>query len=87
MFSTEDKNYYVSKVREGSPAEIAGILEKDEIMTVNKIPIDFWELSDLVKLFRSEPQKEIYLQIKRHKKESMDIFEILDIQFQLKKQI
>lgn len=87
MYPLDEKRFYVSKIREGSPAAVAGIKLRDEITTINKIPLDFWELSDLVKLFRSEPNREIFLELKRYTDDNLEDFEMLEISFKLKKQI
>ena len=50
---TPQKRWYVGDVRQGSPAQLAGILPFDEILTINSIPIVLWEMDLLVKLLRS----------------------------------
>jgi len=39
---TPQKRWYVGDVRQGSPAQLAGILPFDEILTINSIPIVLW---------------------------------------------
>jgi C-terminal processing protease CtpA/Prc len=87
MYPLDEKRFYISKIRVDSPAAVAGIQVLDEIIAVNKIPLDFWELSDLVKLFRSEPNRQIFLEIKRYTDENLETFKIIEINFKLKKQI
>jgi predicted aspartyl protease len=87
MLPTEEKRFYISHVRDGSPAYVSGLLPQDEIISINKIPLDFWELSDLVKLFRSEEGREISLGIKRYNiSEAEDVKEI-EFRFKLRRQI
>nr|WP_296701832.1 aspartyl protease family protein [Algoriphagus sp.] len=85
--TNEEHRMYVGQVRDNSPASKAGILAFDEILSINKIPIIIWELSDIIKLFRSEEGKEIELEIRRY--EGMDLTKFEDMRFRivLKKQI
>jgi predicted aspartyl protease len=85
--TNDEYRIYVSEVRENSPAKKAGILPFDEILSINKIPIVIWELSEIIKLLRSEEGKEIELEIRRY--EGMDINKFEDMRFRivLKKQI
>ena len=87
MLPTEEKRFIVGSIRKNSPAELAGILRDDEIMEINKIPVDFWELSDVTKLFRSEEDRKVNMKLKRYKSDNPDDFEILDTEFFLKRQI
>jgi predicted aspartyl protease len=87
MFPTDEKRYYVSKVREDSPGFVSGVRENDEIMSINNIPVDFWELSDLIKLFRSEEGREIILELKRIDEQNPEEPFLLTVQFQLQRQI
>jgi C-terminal processing protease CtpA/Prc len=85
--TNDEYRIYVSEVRENSPAKKAGISPFDEILSINKIPIVIWELSEIIKLLRSEEGKEIELEIRRY--EGMDINKFEDMRFRivLKKQI
>jgi predicted aspartyl protease len=58
--------YYVSGLRKDSPAALVGILENDEIRTVNKIPAFLWQMPALNKLFRSKEGNVIDLEIRRY---------------------
>lgn len=84
---TPEKRWYVGDVREGSPAQLAGILPFDEILTINSVPIVLWEMDQLVKLLRSEEGKEIQLEVRRYSQPGSRLFEDLRIRFLLKKQI
>ncbi|MFD2203840.1 aspartyl protease family protein [Shivajiella indica] len=87
MLPTEERRFIVGSIRKNSPAELAGIKRDDEIMEINRIPIDFWELSDVVKLFRSEEDRKVNMKLKRFKSDNPEDFEIFDTQFLLKRQI
>ena len=84
---TTQKRWYVGDVRQGSPAQLAGILPFDEILTINSIPIVLWEMDLLVKLLRSEEGKEIQLEVRRYSQPGSASFEDLLFRFLLKKQI
>lgn len=83
----DENRMYVSMVRNNSPAEGAGLLPFDEILSINKIPTFIWEMSEVVKLLRSEEGKEIEMEIRRY--EGMDLTKYEDLQFKfiLRKQI
>jgi hypothetical protein len=83
----KEKIIYASQVRENSPAALAGMRPQDELVKINKIPLDFWELSDIIKLLRSEEGKEVQLEVRRYKDESRTDFELKEIKFTLKRQI
>jgi predicted aspartyl protease len=85
----DDENvYYVSGLRKDSPAALAGILENDEIITVNKIPAFLWKMPQLIKLFRTKEGKVIDLEIRRYPEGNFGA-EYQDLKFRivLKKQI
>lgn len=84
---TSEKRWYVGDVREGSPAQLAGILPFDEILSINGIPIVLWEMDQLVKLLRSEEGKAIQLELRRYSQPGLPAFEDFRFQFFLKKQI
>lgn len=83
----EENRIYVGQVRVNSPASKAGIEEFDEILSINKIPAFIWELSDVIKLLRSEEGKEIEFEVRRY--EGLDLTKYEDMVFRivLKKQI
>ena len=58
--------FYVSGLRKDSPADLAGILENDVILTVNKIPAFLWQMPALNKLFRSKEGNVIELEVRRY---------------------
>jgi predicted aspartyl protease len=89
VFFTDDKRFYVFNVREGSPAYLAGVKIGDEILAVNKLPKELWELPDLIKLFRSSKGNTIYLTVKRLNflTDGSSKEEIIEFKFQLQRQI
>jgi predicted aspartyl protease len=83
----EERIIYIAKLKEQSPAYNVGLRELDEIIEINKIPIAFWELSDIIKIFRSEPGKEISIRIKRPKDTDPNTVEEIVFRFFLRRQI
>lgn len=87
MMPTDDVRYVANSVRKGSPAYNAGVRVGDEIMSINSIPADFWELSDIVKLFRSDPGREIRVSLRRFRSDNPEDFELINVVFILERQI
>nr|WP_283773952.1 aspartyl protease family protein [Aquiflexum sp. TKW24L] len=87
LLPVDEKTIYVSQIREGSPAYESGIRVEDVFYAINNIPIDFWELPDLIKIFRSEEGREIKLTMKRFLGEDLENFELKEFKFRLKRQI
>jgi len=87
VIPSQELRIYASQVRKDSPAFVAGVKEGDEFVTINGIPLDFWELSDLIKIFRSEEGKEITLIMKRYLDDSFEDFELNKFTFKLRRQI
>jgi predicted aspartyl protease len=85
--TNEENRIYISLVRPGSPADQAGVEAYDEILSINRIPAFIWELSELVKLFRSEDGKEIELELRRYEGDDITKFKDVKVSFVLKKQI
>lgn len=83
----DDNRIYVSEVRAGSPAYKTGILPFDEILTLNKIPIFLYELSDVFKMLRSEEGKEIQLEMRRYQGNDITNYNDYKVSIFLKKQI
>lgn len=67
LMPTSDKRLYVHQLREGSPADLKGIKVGDEIISVNGLPIQFWELSSIVELLRSKDGRKIKFEVVRQK--------------------
>jgi len=67
MLPTSEKRFYVHNLRDGSPADKSGVKLGDEIVSVNGIPIEFWELTALTELLRSKDGKKIKLDVIRTK--------------------
>jgi hypothetical protein len=85
--ASPEKRLFVGDVREGSPAHLAGILPFDELISIDAVPILFWEMDQLVKLFRSEEGREIQLELRRYPKPGAITFQELSLRFRLTKQI
>ena len=84
---TQEKRLVIGDVREGSPAQQAGVLPFDEIISINSVPILYWEMDQLVKLLRSEEGREIQLELRRYSQAGSRTFQDFSVQFLLKKQI
>jgi predicted aspartyl protease len=87
MLPTEERRFIVGGIRKNSPAELVDIRQNDEILEINKIPIAFWELSDVIKLFRSEEDRKVTMKLKRFNSDNPEDFELFDKEFLLKRQI
>ena len=83
----DDNRIYVSEVRPGSPAQRAGIEAFDEIMIINKVPTFIWELTEINKLLRSEPGKNIEIEIRRYESDDLTKYKDLKFTFSLRPQI
>lgn len=84
LISVEEGSVYVSQVRKDSPAFNQGVKQFDEIVSINKVPVEFWRISDIIELLRSEEGRTITLELLRS---SQDKVEELTISFVLKKQL
>ncbi|GAA0877568.1 hypothetical protein GCM10009119_05360 [Algoriphagus jejuensis] len=83
----DETRYYVSEVREGSPAYRTGILPFDEILSINRVPTFMWELSEIFKLLRSEEGREIEFEMRRYVGDDLTKFSDYKVSIYLKKQI
>lgn len=83
----DDNRIYVNDIRPGSPAHRAGVQAYDEILEINRVPTFIWELGEINKLLRSEPGKEIKLQIRRYEGDDLTKYEDHSYTFTLRKQI
>lgn len=72
--------FYVNEVAENSPAQKAGIMAGDLILSLNGIKSSALSLDDFNHMFRNKPGKNIKLEILRKN-------QLLKIQFKLKKEI
>lgn len=57
--------YIVAEIREGSPADLAGIQKGDEVISINGKPCYQYKLYKLIEIFSSDEGKRISLEIKR----------------------
>jgi hypothetical protein len=60
------RNYYVDKIVEGSPAEIAGLQEGDEVLFVNNNSTNDLTISDIYKILQKGEGKEVSLLVRRN---------------------
>jgi hypothetical protein len=58
--------YVISEIRKESPSYLAGIMEGDEILSVNGTPAHQYNLHEIIGLFSSKVGKKITLKIKRN---------------------
>ncbi|MEB2779354.1 aspartyl protease family protein [Algoriphagus sp. C2-6-M1] len=83
----DDNRIYVSDIRVGSPADRVGIKAFDEILSINKVPTFIWDLGEINKLLRSEPGKEIVLEVRRYEGDDLTKYKDHTFTFTLRKQI
>lgn len=62
---TKPSRFYISRIESGSPADLAGILEGDEILSVNFTKTSTMDLDDLSKLLRSGDGKVVFFSLNR----------------------
>jgi len=84
---SKEKRWYIGDVREGSPAHLAGVLPFDEILSIDSVPVLIWEMEQLVKLLRSEPDRVVELDLRRYSSLNSTEYIDLKVRLQLKKQI
>lgn len=70
------KHYFVSRIEPGSPAEIAGIMVDDEIVTINFAPASSYKLNEINNLFKSADGRTIILSIYRNKEMMVKVFKL-----------
>lgn len=61
----EFKRVLIGEVDEGSPAEKAGFMLHDEIISIDFKPIEFYTLNDINELFKSGPGRRLLFEIYR----------------------
>src|SRR5690606_12629072 len=83
----DENRIYISEVRIGSPAHKAGILNYDEILTINKVPTFIWELGEVNTLLPSTEGKKIEIEIRRYVGDDITKWTDHKFAFELKKQI
>jgi hypothetical protein len=70
------RRYFISRIEPGSPAENAGILVDDEIITINFTPAASFKLDDINNLFKSVEGKTIILSIRRNDELVLKVFKL-----------
>lgn len=64
---TKTNRFYIARIEKGSPAEEAGLLPDDEILSVDFKSMAYYELSDLTEIMKSKDGKSILLEVSRNK--------------------
>lgn len=83
----DENRIYIGEVRPGSPAYRVGILPFDEILSINKVPIFLWELTEVFKLLRSEEGREIQFEMRRYLNNDINQYNDYKVSIYLRKQI
>ncbi len=60
------KTFYIGRVIEGSPADLAGLVEGDELMFVNNAAVGEMTISDIYKLLQRGEGKEVIMVVRRN---------------------
>lgn len=78
VYTQENKtlHYYISRIEPGSPAEKAGVLVDDEIVSINFVPVATYKLNEINNLFKSADGKNIILSIFRDNKLMVKVFKL-----------
>lgn len=64
----ENDRYFIGRIEPGSPAAKAGILENDELLSLNLKPIEQYSLDDISKFFKSYDSKTVIIELARNDK-------------------
>ena len=59
------RNYYVDKVLDGSPADMAGLAEGDEVLFVNNSSVSDLSISDIYKMLQRGEGREVSMLVRR----------------------
>lgn len=78
LYTQENKtrHYFISRIEPGSPAEKAGVLVDDEIVSINLMPVAGYKLNDINNLFKSADGKTIILSIYRNNELIIKVFKL-----------
>jgi len=68
--------FYIGRIETGSPAEAAGLLPEDEIVSVDFRSMAFFELSDLTEMLKNRNGRQILIEVVRDKKNHIVILEL-----------
>ena len=60
------RNYYVDKILENSPAEMAGLKEGDEVLFVNNKSSNDLTISDIYKILQKGEGREVSVLVRRN---------------------
>lgn len=70
------RHYFISRIEPGSPAQKAGIMVDDEILTINFLPTAGFKLDDINNLLKSVHGKTIILTIVRNNELLIKVFKL-----------
>ncbi|WP_019988765.1 aspartyl protease family protein [Rudanella lutea] len=59
------QNYYIGRIIEGSPADLAGLVEGDELLLINNTAAHNMSISDIYKLLQRGEGKEVTMVVRR----------------------
>ena len=60
------KRYYISRIESGSPAMDAGLLEGDELISINFTSVNAMDLDEISRMMRTNDGRTLYLAINRN---------------------
>jgi len=69
-------HYFISRIEPGSPAEEAGLLKDDEILTINFRDIDSYSLNNLSEIFREKDGNAMIMEVGRRGAKVVAIFRL-----------
>lgn len=70
------QHYFISRIEPGSPAEKAGVLVDDEILSINFVPVSSYKLTEINNLFKSVNGKNIIITLYRNKELIIKVFRL-----------
>lgn len=71
-----NSRFFVGRIEPGSPAEKAGFLEQDEMVTIDLKRIDFYSLEEITNLFKSANGKTVVIEIIRNDKNIIKLLKL-----------
>lgn len=76
MDPNNKKHVFIGRIEPGSPAEKAGFLEQDEIVSLNMRFIEEYSLEDVAKLFKSDDGRTILVEIVRNNRNIIKLLKL-----------
>lgn len=65
MVELDKRRFFISRIEPNSPADDAGLLAEDEILTVNFVKTSKMDLNDMTRIFRTEDGRPVFITIFR----------------------